>query len=97
MKNIENFYGINEIFVQKVIPRFDHNSFYLINCTTFNTNFTKNKMNTGTNDNYISIELTPNDHFNDFAIVFHDENENSFGPAKDGNILYVNFQRKRQR
>ena len=59
------------------------------NCTSVDLP-TKHSLTPGTND-YLQLEVLPNNHFNDFGVVFHEKNEFDFGPSTDGNTYYVSF------
>ena len=43
-KNVTEYFGLNEIFQQKIVPRIDHDKFLISNCTTLKTSFNKNKV-----------------------------------------------------
>ena len=58
------------------------------NCTS--VDLPKQSLTPGTND-YLQLEVLPNNHFNDFCVVFHEKNEFDFGPSTDGNTYYVSF------
>ena len=43
---------------------------------------------------HLQIEILPNYHYNDFGVVFHENNELEFGiqtPSNDGSIYFVSF------